>query len=169
MRSKLILSAVLAVLLAVGSVSLASATSSDEGDRDARVINLTSRTVQEADLDLGAEGLSVGDRFTFSDDLLKNGKTVGTDGGECVIVRIDPEGATEQTAESLTVQCTVTLSLEAGQITVQGLVTFTNAPTQEPFTVAITGGTGDFRTAHGEVEVTELSATEDRLTVRLVL
>jgi hypothetical protein len=35
--------------------------------------------------------------------------------------------------------------------------------------VAVTGGTGEFRTAHGEVEVTEESETVSKLTVELVL
>jgi hypothetical protein len=39
----------------------------------------------------------------------------------------------------------------------------------EPFSVAITGGTGEFRTAHGEVEVREESETVSELTVKLIL
>ena len=45
----------------------------------------------------------------------------------------------------------------------------TTSSTPEPFTVAITGGTGEFRTAHGEVEVTEESDTVAELKVKLVL
>ncbi len=168
MRNKLILSAILALLLAAATVPLASATGGSDRDDHARVIVLTTTTAQSADLDLGAEGFSVGDSSVFSDDVSQNGKQVGTTGGECIVVRIDPEGATETTAESVTVECVVTLSLPDGQITVQGLVTFTNAPAQGPFTVAITGGTGKYRTAHGEVEVRELSPTEDELTVKLM-
>jgi hypothetical protein len=170
MRKKLVLSAMLALLLAVASVSLASATSDDgHGDNGdhARVINLTATTVQQADIDLGKTGLSLGDRFVFSDDV--SGDEVGTDGGDCVVVRLDPKDATEANLKAVTQQCVVTLSLPEGQITGQGLVTFTNTPTQPSFTVAITGGTGEFNTAHGEVQVTELSDTVAKLTVKLIL
>jgi hypothetical protein len=167
MRKKFLLSAMLALLLAVAGGSLASATSNDDGDDATRVINLTATTVQNADIDLGKSGLSLGDRFVFSDDV--SGDEVGTDGGECVIVRLDPKDATEANLKAVTQQCVVTLSLPEGQITGQGLITFTNTPTQEPFTVAITGGTGDFRTAHGEVQVTEQSETVAKLTVKLIL
>jgi hypothetical protein len=171
MRKKLVLSAMLALLLAVASVSLASATNNDDGDHHdgdhARVINLTATTVQRADIDLGKTGLSLGDRFIFSDDI--SGDAVGTDGGDCVTVRLDPKDATEANVNAVTQQCVVTLSLPEGQITGQALITFTNAPTPAPFTVAITGGTGKFRTAHGEVEVTEESDTVAHLTVRLIL
>jgi hypothetical protein len=168
MHKKLVLSAMLALLLAVASVSLASATSSDDGGGNTtRVINLTATTVQNTDIDLGKSGLSLGDRFVFSDDL--SGDEDGTDGGDCVIVRLDPEDATEANVKAVTQQCVVTLSLPDGQITGQGLITFTNTSTQEPFTVAITGGTGEFRTAHGEVQVTEESDTVAKLTVKLIL
>jgi hypothetical protein len=95
MRKKLILSAMLALLLAVASVSLAFARSDEDGDHGdhTRVINLTATTVQDADIDLGKSGLSLGDRFVFSDDL--SGDEVGTDGGDCVIVRLDPKDTTE--------------------------------------------------------------------------
>jgi hypothetical protein len=167
MRTKLILSAMLALLLAAATVPLASATGGSDGD-DAQVMTLTTKTAQSADLDLGAKGFSVGDSSVFSDDVYENGEKVGTSGGECTVARIEPEGATETTAESVTVQCVVTLSLPDGQIAVQGLVTFTNAPAQAPFTVAITGGTGAYRTAHGEVKVRELNPDEDELTVKLI-
>ena len=167
MRKKLILSATLAVLLAVASVSLASATDNNGGNDNARVLNLTATTVQQADLDLGKSGLSLGDRFVFSDDI--TGDATGTDGGDCVIVQLDPKDATEATVKSVTQQCVVTLSLPDGQITGQGLITFTNTPSQPSFTVAITGGTGEFRGAGGEVLVTEQSDTVAKLTVKLDL
>jgi hypothetical protein len=169
MRKKLVLSATLALLLAVASVSLASATSNDDNDDHTRVINLTATTVQQADIDLGKNGLSLGDRFVFSDDLSKDGKQVGTDGVDCVIVRLDPKDATEANLKAVTQHCVVTLSLPEGQITGQALLTFTNTPTPPPFTVAITGGTGEFRTAHGEVQVTEESDTVAQLAVKLIL
>jgi hypothetical protein len=59
----------------------------------------------------------------------------------------------------------VSAQLPDGQITVQGLVTFTG----EPFTLAVTGGTGPYREAAGEVQVTEVSETESLIQLRLEL
>jgi hypothetical protein len=59
-----------------------------------------------------------------------------------------------------------TASLPQGQITVQGLIDFTDPG---PFTLAITGGTGAYRTARGEVEVTEESPEVDRIRFKLIL
>jgi hypothetical protein len=170
MRTKLILGAVFALLLVAASVPLAFAgggSDPDDDDDDVLIINLTTRVVQEADIDLGDPGPSIGDRFVFSDDVFKDDEKVGTDGGECVIVLFKPGPDPQGQPEAATAQCVVTLSLPKGQITVQGLVDFTELP--GPFTVAITGGTGAFRTAHGEVEVTEESAEVDRLKLKVIL
>jgi hypothetical protein len=161
MRARLGLIAVATAILAVGSVTLASA-SSDRGHKE--VIKLFALTVSSADLDLGDKGPSVGDRFVFADDVYdeKGGEKVGTDGGECVLVRVD---LAAQTASN---QCVVTLSLEdRGQITVQGLIELSLTDTRPTFTLPVTGGSGDFTGAGGEAEVEELSDTEANLTVTL--
>jgi hypothetical protein len=68
---------------------------------------------------------------------------------------------------SATLQCVATLSLPKGQITVQGLPTFTEGPAS--FFLAITGGTGAYKTAHGQVKVVQVSDVESRLTLFLIL
>jgi hypothetical protein len=169
MRGKLALGSVLVLLLAVASVPLALAgggADRHDDDGDVRIIHLTTTVLQETDLDLGEEGLSQGDRFVFSDDVFLDGEKVGTDGGECVIVLFTPGPDPAGDPEALTAQCVATVSLPDGQITAQGLVDFTQTG---PFTIAITGGTGKYRTAHGEVEVTEESPDVDRLELKLIL
>jgi hypothetical protein len=166
MRMRLSIVAVVAVILAIGGVTLASA-SSDEGSSDdhSQVIKLFAVTVQQADIDLGATGESLGDRFVFADDVYreKGGEKVGHDGGECTVVRLDAE------ARTATVQCVVSLSLDdKGQITVQGLATFSETQTSAPpLTFPVTGGSGDFKGVDGEVTVEEISATEANLTLHL--
>jgi hypothetical protein len=169
MRTKLILGAVVAVLLAAGSVPLASA--DDDSDRrggdndDVRVIDLTAKLLQSAEIDEGEPGPSVGDRFVFSDEIFRGGKKVGIDGIDCVVVLFvpgeDPEGEPEQAVA----QCSATVSLPEGQITAQGLADFTE--TEQ--TIAITGGTGKYRTAHGEVLVIEESDEVAHYRVTLIL
>ena len=62
-------------------------------------------------LPVTAGKFSLGDRVVFSDDLLtsKGGTQVGTDGGECTVVRV-----TDAATGSGVLQCTVTFSLPGG-------------------------------------------------------
>ncbi len=166
MRIRLSIVPVVAVVLALGGVTLASASSDERAsDGDAKVIKLFAVTVQQADLDLPPEGESLGDRFVFSDDLYreKGGEQVGTNVGECTFLRRDTD------ARSVSIQCLATFSLDGkGQITVQGLITFVETQTTpEPLTVAVTGGTGDFAGVGGELTVEEVSETEANVTIRL--
>jgi hypothetical protein len=158
MPRKLMVGVLVVVLVATGA-SMAVAGGGDDGDDDGgKVIRVVSKTTSDAQLDLGDTGIGVGDRFVFGDELSRNGERIGEDGGECVITHVESE--TSQTAN-----CVVTLSLPGGQITVQGLVTFT--ADQAPFTVAVTGGTGRYRDADGEATVETVSDTEDRLIIHL--
>ena len=54
-----------------------------------------------------------------------------------------------------------------GQLTAQGLATLTETSPQ-PFTLAITGGTGAYRTAHGQLQVAQVSETESRYTLTVI-
>jgi hypothetical protein len=158
MLRKLMVGVLATVLVATGA-SMAVAGSGDDGDDDdGQTIRLVDKLVSEANLDLGDTGEGVGDRFVFSGDLYKGDEKVGEDGGECVIVRF-----VERVAA--TANCVATLSLPGGQITVQGLVEFTDE--EEPFTVAVTGGTGRYDEADGEMTIETVSDTEDRFTIRL--
>jgi hypothetical protein len=169
MRTKLILGALVAVLLVAASVPLAFATGGSDRHRghkdDVRVIDLTANLLQNAAIDEGDSGPSVGDRFIFSDEIVRDGEKVGTDGIDCVVVLIvpgkDPAGEPERVAA----QCTASVSLPEGQITAQGLVDFT----QTEQTIAITGGTGKYRTAHGEVRVIEESDEVSHYRLTLIL
>jgi hypothetical protein len=104
---------------------------------------------------------SLGDRVVFSDDLFtaKGGTQVGTDGGECTVVRV-----TDAATGSGVLQCLVTFSLPGGQITTQALNTLTNGGFAGTQTGAITGGTGRYRDAGGQFSVEFLSAGETSLT-----
>jgi hypothetical protein len=94
-------------------------------------------------IDLGAPGPGIGDRLTFSNPLFDtDGQRIGRDAAECVIVRIDP---TAPPAQQQIVQCTISVQLADGQFTVQGMA----QGTENYF--AITGGTGAYRLARGEV------------------
>jgi hypothetical protein len=158
MLRKLMVGVLATVLVATGA-SLAVAGGGDDGDDDGgQTIRLVSRTTTETNVDDGATGESAGDRFVFASDLFKGDENVGDEAGECVIARI-----VERVAA--TANCAATLSLRGGQITLQGLVAFSDQT--ESFTVAVTGGTGRYREADGEMTIETVSETEDHYTIRL--
>jgi hypothetical protein len=165
MRKKLSLGAIFALLVAVSGMTVASASSTsprDRGDGDGRsaeVIQLVSKTVQESG---GNAPPALGAQFAFSDDLYRRDEKVGILGGTGTVVRMD------EAAQSATVQLVVTASLRQGQITTQGLVTFTETGAGAPYHLAITGGTGRYRTAHGEAIITETS-DDNTILVKLVI
>lgn len=164
MRSRLVVAAIVALLLGGTGVALAAARSTHRprhSHSSSEVIRTFALTVQTADIDVGDTGPSLGDEFVFSDDLSrhKGGKTIGIDGGVCTLVRID------QSAGTFTQQCVVSATLPGGQITVQGLATFSEADETPTFTLPVTGGSGRYKDAGGQVRVEELSETEANLTV----
>jgi hypothetical protein len=161
MQRKLRLGGAVALLLAIVSLPAGAApSSSTKADGDGvEVIRVTAIDVQDTFLDLGEPGDSLGDQSVFSQDLFRQGEKVGTAGAVCTLVRLVP-------MVSATAQCVATAKLPRGQITVQGLLTFTDGPST--FRLAITGGTGRYRTAHGVAIVEEVSETRDRITFRII-
>lgn len=166
MRSKLTIAAIVAITLAAGSVALGSAnsTSGSSSQRATEVIKLFAKTFQFAEIDLGTPGLSLGDQTVFSDDVSqeKGSPTIGFSGVVCSVVRIGEHAST------VTVQCAATLSLHEGQIASQGLITFTEDPGASTFVIPITGGSGVFKNARGQVTVEEISETEANLMLEVL-
>jgi hypothetical protein len=105
-------------------------------------------------LDLGAEGPSVGDETLFNDVLTRNGRNVGKQAGYCKVTAL--------TSDGFEVECLSTVSLPGGQITGQGLTT--NAPVKR---VAVTGGTGSYSEADGEMRIVEFGNGRGSLTIRI--
>ena len=161
MTRKLRFGAVAVILFALLGTGASASGSGDRDDDGIKIVRVTEITVQQADIDLGESGDSLGDQFIFSGDLFKHGKKVGIDGGVCTIVRLEP-------MVSATAQCVATAELPKGQITVQGLLTFTEETEGEPSFLAITGGTGKYREAQGELKVDQDSETEAQLTFKII-
>jgi hypothetical protein len=137
-----------------GAMALSGASAGEEQE-----LQLFAKTTEQTFLDLGEEGPSLGDQFIFHDVLRSGGERVGHAGGACTITSTTrgPQGESN---------CVVTLWLSGGQIATQGLV----APPTEPpvaFTVAITGGTGQYEEATGELHVMERSEGRARLTLHI--
>ena len=152
------LHAVVALAVAAATAGTVAATAaSDDGSHyeGGQVIQLTTKQVHQGFVDHGVKGFSTDDQFVFSNDLYRDGKKVGEDGGTCTVARIAGAGAT-------TLHCLGTNSLPGGQISVQGL-----AAPGEPFEFAITGGTGRYDKASGQVFGENTSPTE--MSVKIVL
>jgi hypothetical protein len=109
------------------------------GAASAETIKLVERATTDVVTDTGAEGDTVGDILTFANELYDeaNANQVGTDNGWCV-----------RTAVGVAWECFWTASLAGGQITVAG--PFLDAGDS---VLAITGGTGAYGSASGEMKL----------------
>jgi hypothetical protein len=139
----------LALLMSGLSLTSASASSSD-------TLRFRSHTEQEALIDVGKKGDSLGDQVVFNESL--RARHSGDDGethGVCTITALDRGDAT--------LQCLVTARLDDGDLTIQGLV----ETDERTATLAVTGGTGDYTGASGEVRVRFISNTRSHITVDL--
>ena len=145
---------VVAAALLVGGSSAGAATSGDDGAP--RQVTLTFDVVTSpfSYTDLGAPGPSAADIIVFHDRLLSNGKDVGHEVGSCVVVE----------ASGLA-NCTGVVTLDdRGTIT----YAFENAPPPKKV-LAITGGSGKYRTAHGDGRFVESGHGTGTLTLALIL
>jgi allene oxide cyclase len=105
----------------------------------AEQIKVVERPVGETTVDLGAKGDSIGDLLVFANGVFDstNKTQVGTDQGYCV-----------RTIVGKSWECFWTLTLKAGQITIEG-----------PFMdegdslFAVTGGTGKYAGAKGSMKL----------------
>ncbi|CRZ15841.1 MULTISPECIES: allene oxide cyclase barrel-like domain-containing protein [Mycolicibacterium] len=105
--------------------------------------------------DFGKPGMDVGDMDIFSDILSVNGKQVGYDGGACFFTNVTPE-------KPMT-YCELTIQLDEGQIFARSLTPHTLAP----FTMAITGGTGEYADARGELTVSGVATPDEKYELKL--
>lgn len=110
---------------------------------------------------MGTPGPSQGDEFVISGNLLQGAATVGTFGEVCTLTRVGPA------VDSFDQQCVGTFVLPDGQITIQGLISVTAAGPGD-IKLAITGGTGRYRTAHGFLQAVTVNATDTAVTVHLI-
>jgi hypothetical protein len=149
-----LLGAVIAVMaLVVGAVSPAlgsssqGATSTASGHAKGRTIRVIAMFTEfDPNIDLGAPGFSLGDEVVFSGNLLRNGQRVGRVGVVCTFVSVANPDRVEA-------QCPTTSILPGGQITTQG--TIVNRSLN--FTLPITGGSGRYQGAEGQVVSRDIS------------
>jgi hypothetical protein len=141
-----------AAALAVGVVTPADG--SPAGAADQHTIHVKGIVTESAFFDLGASGPSLGDQIVFSEKLLTGHREVGHEGAVCTTVSLVRRES----------ECTATFSFPNGQITAQGIFILGS---MVPYAAPITGGSGAYRGADGELRVTPVSATEGLQTLVL--
>jgi hypothetical protein len=141
--------ALISALLAAGAVTLAATSSpaSNDGHRGGKrlhTLQVQRQAIHDIFLDLDHSATpshpapdSVGDEDVFAADFYVGATKVGSDGGDCKLVRLPA-----------IYHCVATNSFAGGDLTVQFLADFTQTA---PGHFAITGGTGKYRGASGEV------------------
>ena len=148
-HTRSIATALFTLLVAFIVPATASAQPPGEHERPWKVLHLFERSTGDlAFIDVGAPGPSAGDRLVFSAAIFDtNNQQVGRDAAECIIVRVDPN---ETPDRQQVVQCMISVQLPDGQLTVQGMAQGTDNY------FAITGGTGAYRKARGEVRARDI-------------
>ncbi len=106
---------------------------------DKMTLTLVERATSDTVADIGKKGDSVGDVLAFANEVYDqaNATLLGRDNGWCV-----------RTVVGQAWECIWTVSLEKGQITVEGPFYDT-----QDSVLAVTGGTGKFANAHGEMKL----------------
>jgi hypothetical protein len=137
--------------LAVGVVSPAWGSS----NKDKQItFGVDAVTTEQNFVDVGSAGTSLGDQIVFTGQLLKGDTEVGHQAGVCTVTSVARNEA----------QCIATYSFPGGQITGQALISLGNPA---PYAGAITGGSGKYQGAEGEVRVQPVSETRGILTFHL--
>ncbi|MGN6167001.1 MAG: allene oxide cyclase barrel-like domain-containing protein [Gaiellales bacterium] len=158
MYRKLVVAACASALLAVivGGGAFASAASSGEGSGE--TFTLIGKQVEHHFVNVGSKSFGVGDQFIFTDQFWNAAQTkrVGTLNVDCTVV---------STANNGVAHCVGTATLRGGTIEFAGLST-----NQQTTRIAITGGTGRYIGAEGQVTSRSLNSqgTLERDTVHLI-
>ena len=143
--SRALIAASIAATAILGSVASASPSGSSRPKGKIQVLKVHRDAGHDFSLDVDRSATpekpapdSVGDQDVFNAKFFVRNKQVGRDGGVCTLVELPS-----------TYHCNATNWFDKGQLTVQFIGDFSST---EPGHFAITGGTGAYRGARGEVK-----------------
>ncbi|MGW7074711.1 allene oxide cyclase barrel-like domain-containing protein [Streptomyces sp. NPDC054866] len=105
--------------------------------------------------DVGTHGLSVGDEYVYADKLSRGGEQIGEDGSSCQV--------TELRGSDVTTSCVLSIQLPKGQLTAQSLW----VKGSDTVRMAITGGTGAYRGASGELAAKNIQTPKETYRITL--
>ncbi|MBF6455973.1 allene oxide cyclase barrel-like domain-containing protein [Nocardia cyriacigeorgica] len=157
-RATSVLTRLAAAALIVAAVGGCSTTDDPErpSGEQVDVIELQVQNIGYEALDLGPSGPSLGDMDVFSGNAIQDGRTVGQGGGSCQTLRVD--------GDHVLMQCVITMELERGSVTMQS--TWTRGAS--PLDMAITGGTGEYRSARGTVRFWDIATPNERVRAEVI-
>ena len=148
---KTALAACVAAVLAAGGFTALAANGSDGNGGGGHVLQVVEQG-EAQNVFPPPSGGPVGTRFVFSSGIYDtNGNRIGRDGADCV--QTNPDG---------TFLCSIAVTLPQGELTVQGLA---NGPDN---VFAITGGTGAYRNARGDVRAVDTEPGRAEVTIRIL-
>jgi hypothetical protein len=140
---------------ALGSSSGGAVSASSDETNEGQTIRVVAVFKETAQIDNGAQGFSLGDDVVFSGDLRRDGARVGRIGVVCTFT-------SAAKPKHIAAQCPATVDLPEGQITTQALVFNLDLKV-----LSVTGGSGEYQGAEGEVDVSFRSQTRAVLTFHL--
>ena len=149
-KTSLLLLAALA--LVQSSLAITSASAQDDD------LKFIAKSNQFKAIDVGTEDESLGDHIVFNDKLYDaddRDDKVGTLDGFCVTTYVKKKDSR--------MECVVTMKLDDGQITAQGVL-WSDA---DEFTIAVTGGTEDYNDASGDADVEFVNDEKAKIEVNL--
>lgn len=112
---------------------------------------------KQVDLGPTTDPTAVGQTYALTEDVFNtSGKMVGHDGAACTATRIIKTGSEFMCISGLRLD-------DRGELEAQGLYTKGDKHIVAP----ITGGTGEFRKAHGQVTIDVISDTERNIKIEL--
>jgi hypothetical protein len=150
----IVMASAVALFLAFGSVIAASAGTSATASQTIRLVaRQVAATLVPVPGQTGHQ-LVPGDQLVFTDSLTRNGASDGHNAIHCVIV---------VAADAV---CVGAFTLPGGQLTIAGDVGSINSHGSK--TVAVTGGTGRYQGARGQLTVKDRSATVSVDTFQLI-
>ena len=137
-------------LMAIATIAACAFVAAGPAAADPQELKMIEHATTDAVTDTGAKGDSAGDILTFANEVFDadDKNKIGTDQGMCF-----------RTVAGKAWECTWTLTLDKGQLTVEG-----------PFydsgdsVFAITGGTGEFAGAQGEMALSAYGTKGDAYT-----
>jgi hypothetical protein len=168
MRRKFGFGMLAALLVVVGGIS-GSAVATFADPSPTRTLTVVIQEREARVVDLGPAGPSQGDLRVINAPLYNEHATKAIGRTDHVCTVTEPADDPGEQAQGHIMQCLTTYSLPGGQLTAQGV--FTYPALTEPVPEgrrAITGGTGEYHTARGEVQ-TRTQGEQTIVTLQLIL
>jgi hypothetical protein len=143
-------------LVVTGALGTAAVTVPHAAGDQPVTLRFTAHTIHDRLVDRGRSGLSVGDVRMSSGRLVGGGgRRLGSFGTTCVVINV---------GRAAVLQCDGYMALPAGQVAFVGEV----VPGKRVQVAAITGGTGDYVDARGQIAMTRLKAKVAQVTMSIL-